>query len=288
MPTRIPRILERVLVWVHWGVPLTAFIAKGADDGHVADPVAYWTCVAVAAVLCACACVAARRRPGRWTAAARYAIAVVLGAVAVTFVARPIVAGDWTARSSLPIALCDAALFIAALACVRPDLRLAVELTWFWGLAGTLQAVTTPDLSVVFPHLEFWDFVLGHVGIVFAALFLVVGLRRYPRRGAVVRIFAMTVAYTAFVGCVDAATGGNYMFLRAIPSHVSLLSVLGPWPWYLVSAAAVALVLFTLLDAPFRHSDGAPAARAPSARAEPATATSRRSRPPERSLGRSG
>jgi hypothetical integral membrane protein (TIGR02206 family) len=259
------------------------FIAAGADDGHVADHVAYWTCVAVAAVLCVCACIAARHRPGRWTTAARYAIGVVLGAAAVNFVAHPILAGDWTARSSLPLALCDAALFIAALACVRPGLRLAVELTWFWGLAGTLQAVATPDLSVGFPHLEFWDFVLGHVGIVFAALFLVVGLGLHPRRGAVVRVFAVTVGYTAFVGCVDAATGGNYMFLRAIPSHVSLLSVLGPWPWYLVSAAAVALVLLALLDAPFRHSEEASAARAPSGRAEPATATSRRSRSATRS-----
>jgi hypothetical integral membrane protein (TIGR02206 family) len=246
----------------------------------VTDPVAYWTCVAVGGVLCAGACVAARRRPGRWTTAVRYALAVVLGAVAVTFVVDPIVDGTWTARSSLPVALCDVALFIAVLACVRPGLHLAVELTWFWGLAGTLQAIATPDLNATFPHLEFWDFVLGHVGIVFAALFLVVGLRRYPRRGAVLRVFAVTVGYTAFVGCVDAATGGNYMYLRAIPSHASLLSVLGPWPWYLVNAAAVALLLFAVLDAPFRHRA---AATAPSRPTQPATAASRRSRSATRS-----
>lgn len=31
------------------------------------------------------------------------------------------------------------------------------------------------------------------------------------------------------------------------------LSVLAPWPWYLLSAAAVGLVLVIVLDLPFRH-----------------------------------
>jgi uncharacterized membrane protein YwaF len=30
--------------------------------------------------------------------------------------------------------------------------------------------------------------------------------------------------------------------------------VLGPWPWYIVTAAAVAVVLFVLLDVPFWYS----------------------------------
>jgi uncharacterized membrane protein YwaF len=41
------------------------------------------------------------------------------------------------------------------------------------------------------------------------------------------------------------------MFLRRRPGEWTLLSVLGPWPWYLLGATGVALVLFTLLDAPF-------------------------------------
>lgn len=217
------------------------------------SPLAYWLSVGVAAALCTASCVLARRTPGAWTGWVRRALALLLAAVAITFVAAPLIDGTWTARTSLPVSLCDAAVAIAALACWRPSLRLAVELTYFWGLAGTLQAVTTPDLSAPFPRLEFWEFVLGHLGIVFAAVFLVVGLRIFPRRGAVLRIFAITVAYTGVVAAVDALTGGNYMFLRRVPAHTSLLSVLGPWPWYLVSAAGVALVLLAVLDAPFHR-----------------------------------
>ena len=31
----------------------------------------------------------------------------------------------------------------------------------------------------------------------------------------------------------------------------SLLDLMGPWPWYIASAAALALALFWLLDRPF-------------------------------------
>ncbi len=218
------------------------------------SPLAYWLSVGFAAALCAVLCVLARRRPGAWTTWVRRGLAILLATVALTFVVTPIVDRSWTAQSTLPVDLCDAAVGIAAVACWWPRAQLAVELTYFWGLAGTLQAVTTPDLDVSFPHLAFWEFVLGHLGIVVAAVFLVVGLGMVPRRGSVPRIFAITVAYAAVVGVIDALTGGNYMFLRAVPAHASLLSVLGPWPWYIASAAGVALVLLAVLDAPFRRS----------------------------------
>jgi Integral membrane protein (intg_mem_TP0381) len=145
--------------------------------------------------------------------------------------------GRWSVQASLPLSLCDVALIVAAIACWWPQWNLAVELTYFWELAGTLQAVVTPDLSAGFPQLEFFMFVVGHLGIVVAALFLVVGLRLRPRPGSVTRVFAITAAYTAFVGWFDWVTGSNYMFLAAVPRNGSLLSVLGPWPWYILSAA---------------------------------------------------
>jgi hypothetical integral membrane protein (TIGR02206 family) len=161
----------------------------------------------------------------------------------------------------LPLALCNAGVVVAAIACWW-RVPLLVELTYFIGLAGTLQAVLTPDLDAAFPHLVFFEYVVGHVGIVLAALFLVVGMRLQPRPGAVLRVFAITAAYTAFVGLIDGVTGANYMFLRRPPGEWTLLRLLGPWPWYVVSAAGVALVLLGVLDLPFRRGRAA-ARRAP-------------------------
>ena len=50
------------------------------------------------------------------------------------------------------------------------------------GDCGTLQAVAFPDLSTTFPHLVWFQYTAGHLGIVFAALFLVVGMGLKPRK----------------------------------------------------------------------------------------------------------
>jgi len=213
-------------------------------------PAAYGVTVATAVLGGAVLCVEARRHPGPWRAVVAAGLGVVLAADAVSFVAVLVVRGTFSAQTSLPLALCDMAVLVAAAACVW-RVPLLVELTYFWGLAGTLQAVITPDLNVGFPHLVFFQYMVGHLGIVLAAVYLVVGLRITPRPGAVLRVFAITLGYTAGVGIVDGLTGANYMFLRAPPANWTLLRVLGPWPWYVVSAAGVALVLLVALDAPF-------------------------------------
>jgi hypothetical integral membrane protein (TIGR02206 family) len=210
----------------------------------------YWLAVAGAAGLCGCLCLAARRWPGPWAVTAARLIGVVLIADAVTFMSAPVVTGAWLLRESLPLSLCDVALVVAAGACWTRN-ALLVELTYFWGLTGTLQAVVTPDLSSAFPHLQFFEYVVGHLAIVVAALYLVIGLNLAPRRRAVPRVLAVTAGYTVMVGLFDAATGADYMFLAARPRHWSLLNLLGPWPWYVPSAAAVATVLLVVLNAPF-------------------------------------
>ncbi len=239
------------------GLSRETHVARLSLKSHnewVSTPDPYWIAVAVGTVVCVSLCTACRRHPGNWVRWAGRAISVILATVAVLFVAVPLADGRWSVQASLPLALCDVALIVAAITCWWPRWSLGVELTYFWGLAGTLQAVVTPNLSAGFPRLEFFMFVTGHLGIVIAALFLVVGLRLRPRRGSVIRVFAITVAYTAFVGWFNWLTGSNYMFLAEIPEQWSLLSVLGPWPWYIVSAAGVAIVLLLILDAPFhRH-----------------------------------
>jgi hypothetical integral membrane protein (TIGR02206 family) len=208
----------------------------------------------VIALLIAALLVLARTRPGAWLAPASRAIAVVVLVAYLTDHAVAASRGLWSIRVYLPLHLSDAATFVAVLALwtARPPL---VELTYFWGLTGALQATLTPDLGHDLPDALYFTYFVTHGGVVLAALLLVVGRRIVPRAGAAARAFAATLALAAAaaVGCL--ATGGNYMFLRRKPAD-SLLDVLGPWPVYIGGAGLLAAAMFALLAAPFRDGAG--------------------------------
>jgi hypothetical integral membrane protein (TIGR02206 family) len=210
--------------------------------------------IVVTAVLVA----AARLRPGSWIRITCIALALILVGAEVgwwTYLATTHAAGADLA-SALPLQLCDAAIFIAAAALIARK-QLLVEVTYFWGLAGTIQAVITPDLPQHFPSFPFFQYYMAHGGVVAAALFLVVGLGQWPRRDAVLRVTGITILYALLVGAIDAATGANYMYLRSNPACASLLDLLGPWPFYIAWAALLGVVLLLILDVPFRlmHRD---------------------------------
>ena len=156
----------------------------------------------------------------------------------------------WSASYALPLQLCDVVAFVSAAALWFRG-PLLVELTYFWGLAGTSNALVSPDLPDHFPSYLFLQYFVAHGAIVAAALVLVVGLRIVPRKGAVARMVALTLALAMVDAAVNAVTGGNYMYLRHTPVVPNLLDLMGPWPWYIVSAAGLALLLFIALDLPF-------------------------------------
>ena len=209
--------------------------------------------LALLAVVAAALCAAARRFPGRWTNVAATIIALAIVVTELSWQPYVLANDSWSVAFSLPVQLCDVGGFVAAAALVWRQLVL-VEVAYFWGLGGTLQALLTPDLHDHFPSFPYLQFYATHDLVVLAALFLVIGLGLQPRTGAVRRIFLLTLGFAAVIGLVDLVTGGNYMYLRQVPAQGSLLSVMGPWPYYVVFGALLALIVLTILDLPFRLS----------------------------------
>lgn len=211
--------------------------------------------LAVTAGLCLAVPCAARAWPGRWVVPFSRGLAVLLLAGVVLYPPAAIVLrGSYSLEFDLPLHLTDAATVVAALALWSPR-PLLFELAYFWGLAGSLQAVLTPSLGAGdgFPSFFYWHYFVTHSGVVLAAVFLAFGRRLTPRPGAVGRVFLATAVFAGLAAVANVLTGGNYMFLRERPPSMSLLDVMGPWPWYILTGAVVALALFTLLDAPFRR-----------------------------------
>lgn len=203
--------------------------------------------VAVVALLC----LAARRAPGRWIAVVAAIMALALVVSELSWQPYVLANHAWSMAFSLPVQLCDVGGFVAAAALLWRQLLL-VEVAYFWGLGGTLQALVTPDLKDHFPSFPYLQFYATHDLVILAALFLVIGLGLQPRPGAVRRIFLLTLGLAALVGLIDLLTGGNYMYLRQVPASGSLLSLMGPWPWYIVAGAVLTLVVLAVLNAPFR------------------------------------
>jgi hypothetical integral membrane protein (TIGR02206 family) len=179
---------------------------------------------------------------------------------AVVLVLNQVVLLIWAARSDvplkdhLPLHLCDWATFTCAAALIWRH-RLAYELTYFWGLAGTLQATLTPDLEVGFPHPAFIAFSIAHAGLIAAVLFLTLGLEMRPYPRSLVRAFLWLQLYAGVTAVLNFLLDTNYGYLRHKPLRPSLLDYLGPWPVYIISLEALALLLFLLCYLPFAAAD---------------------------------
>jgi len=187
-----------------------------------------------------------RRLVGRREARVRRAVAVaLLGNELVSWLG-----AAWQGAVRVPLQLCDLALALTvwALWSLRPG---ASELAYFWGLAGSLQAVLTPDLQQRFPDYWWVKFFVTHGGIVLGAVYLAVSGRVAPTHRSVWRVWALTNGYACAAGLINWAFGTNYGYLARKPSQPSLLDAFGPWPWYILAMEAASLASCYLCYAPF-------------------------------------
>jgi hypothetical integral membrane protein (TIGR02206 family) len=205
--------------------------------------------LALTLVASALAVVLVRRRPG----AARplgLLLATALVVNTLSWQVYLVMLGAWQVGIALPLHLCDIG-FVAVVVAIAVDSQLAFELAYYWTLAGALQALVTPDLTLDFPDFAFINLIVGHALALVAVAYLTLGLGRRPLEGSVMRAFVATNVYALAVVLFNVVFGTNYMYLCAKPAMTSLLDYLGPWPWYILAAEPVALGSFAFWYAPY-------------------------------------
>jgi hypothetical integral membrane protein (TIGR02206 family) len=146
----------------------------------------------------------------------------------------------------LPFNLCNVSAWVAVLACITlaPS---AIEFVYFNGIAGAGMAMLTPDMGHDWPVRFFVD----HGALVIAGIVLA---RLSPlRRGAMWRAYGLLLLYGGLIGIFDWAANANFAYLRSKPP-ISALSVMGPWPVYIIDTGIFALFLFWLLSIPVRQA----------------------------------
>ena len=197
-------------------------------------------------------------RKSRWPRSERIIgriIAVLLGINYLGYALYLRTTQDLTWQNQLPFQLCDWAMMAIIVALLTGRERW-LEVSYFWGIGGTAQAILTPDLQHPFPDIRFLSFFIAHSGIVIGIVFLMVMRGYRPHFRSIWRTFAWSEVYFVVTIGVDLITGVNYGYLLHKPQVASLLSFLSDnWPIYLLQMHLLALAFFFALYLPFALYD---------------------------------
>ena len=173
---------------------------------------------------------------------------LAIGLLIALIDALPLRGLDWI--DILPLHFCDFAVLVAIVA-LATKWQAACELLYFWGLSGTVIAMLMPDVDRGFPDARCASFFALHGVVAISAAVVAFGMGVRPKPGANWRVFWFTNAYAGVIALIDWTANENFLYLRAKPSQPSILDVMGPWPWYILAADALAWVIFRALTIPF-------------------------------------
>lgn len=150
----------------------------------------------------------------------------------------------------LPLFLCDIVALILPLVILREN-RKWLGILYFWAVAGTMQALLTPDLKSGFPTFEFFRYFIMHGGIVSAVIYCVVVMKINITWRDLWNAVLYVQVYLVGVHIINLFLRSNYSYTMAKPQGKTILDLLGDWPWYILFSEVVMIVLFVLLLLPF-------------------------------------
>ena len=201
---------------------------------------------------------AAFTRKSRWPRSERIVAGLLAGMLLVNYVGYEIylaITAGLTLPKALPFQLCDWAM-VAIMVALLTGRERWIEVAYFWGIGGTLQAIITPDLKYPFPDIRFVTFFVAHSGIVVAIAFVMLMKQFRPQWFSVVRVFAWSELYFVLTLTVDLLTGENYGYLLHPPPSASLLDLLSHnRVIYILEMHLLALIFYVVLYLPFALYD---------------------------------
>ncbi|PLT30481.1 YwaF family protein [Peribacillus deserti] len=160
--------------------------------------------------------------------------------------------GTWTAAHSIPLELCSISLFLSAALLVTRK-RALYEIVLFTSLLGASQAILTPVLTYDFPHFRFIHFFYTHLILIWVPFYFTWILGYRPTLWSVLKVFIFLNTLMPVVISFNKLVKGNYMFLSHKPDNPSLLDLLGPYPWYILSLEGLLLLMSVLVWILFRE-----------------------------------
>src|SRR5688572_17446651 len=149
----------------------------------------------------------------------------------------------------LPFFLCDFVVIILPFVIWFQN-RKWIGILYFWVVAGTLQALLTPELAEGFPEYEFFRYFIVHGGIVAAVIYYIIVYKIKINW----RDFWNAVLYAQFfliaVHLINILLRSNYSYTVRKPTSRTILDFMGDWPWYILFAEILMIILFLMLMIP--------------------------------------
>lgn len=158
-------------------------------------------------------------------------------------------AGPW--GEDLPLHYCSVMMFVSAYA-LWTRAPWASAMVFFSVLTASVQALITPTLGLDFPHPRYFFFFGSHGMLFLAALALPLLCGWRARRWDFLLAAALMDCYLLCIIPVNLMLGTNYGFTQEAPPG-SLLSYLGPAPWYYALLHLPAIGIFWALSLPVRE-----------------------------------
>ena len=158
--------------------------------------------------------------------------------------------GTYDYLVDLPFFLCDLVAVLLPFILYFKN-RKWIGILYFWALAGTMQALITPDLQDGFPSFHFFRYFITHAGIVAAVLYTVVVWKIRISWKDFFNAILFSQVYLAFIHIINQVLGSNYSYTMQKPMGPTILDMMGAWPWYIFWGECLMIALFLLLMVPF-------------------------------------
>jgi len=162
-----------------------------------------------------------------------------------------IITDTWTLQETLPLHLCSIMIWFSIYGLWKRK-RWAFTLMYFFGIAGAIQAIITPDATYAFPHFRFLNTIFSHSLLVTAGFWVVFVEGYRPRMKDLWSAYATINVYAVAMIFVNQALGSRYLYMGQKPETASLMDIFPPWPYYFPILEALMFLIMLGMYLPFR------------------------------------
>jgi len=160
--------------------------------------------------------------------------------------------GSWNVSHAIPLELCSISLILTVILLLTQK-KIIYEILLFTALLGATQALITPSLNYDFPHFRFFHFFYTHLMEIWVPLYFTWSKGYRPTIWSVLKLCIFLNVLMPIIMLINKLVDGNYMFLSHKPDSASLLDVLGPYPWYILSLEGLLIGLSLIVWLIFRE-----------------------------------